>query len=201
MSKKIKERKDKDLVSVQPEMLSIVDSTDLDSLDYDGLVELGLGINEIKGYSKWLLGKLGARASVKYGDLKRYANDIHEVYESLHRYVGAYKKYTSEDPNFNPEDYHNRVPWGMILLVAENSDTPVTLLNELTDKGVNSVEGAYREIKTKETGVEVPHKPRINLYWDSYINKWKIDIKQTELPLIDWSDVKDQLLHYLESIS
>lgn len=194
-------KKDNELVSVQPEVLSYVDKTDLNSLSYDELVELGRGVNEVKGYSKWLLGKIGAQVSVKFGDLAKYAHDIREVYDSLLRYVHAYEKYTKEDANFSPDNYYGHVPWGMILLVAEYSDNPVTTLNELVDKGVSSAEHAYRELKTKETGKVVGKKPRISLVWNEESGKWKIELKQTDLPLIDWSDVKGQLLEYLETIS
>ena len=189
------------LVSIQPEMLLIVDKTDLDSLEYDQLVELARGVMEIKTYSSWLLGKLGSSVNKKYGDLTKFAKDTNQNYDVLCVYMHTYNKYIKEDPDFTPDKYYGRVPWALIQLVASKSDTPGQLLNELDEKGATSVESGYREIKTQQTGVKVPKKPSIRLVWEDESSKWKIKMNFEELPLIDWSDIKKQLLTYLESLS
>ena len=188
------------LVSVQPEVLLYADKTDLDSLKYDELVELGRGVSEVKIYSQWMLGKLGDKVMKKYGDLTKYAKDINQNYEVLQQWMNTYRKFTTEDPNFSPDKYHGMIPWAVLQLVATKSDTPVTLLNELTDKGINSFEHVYREIKTKQTGKEVPKKPRINLKFNDELGKWKIRILPEDLDLIDWTDVREQLINYLNSL-
>jgi len=193
-------RKDNELVSVQTDILSYVDKVDLNELGYEDLVEMGRGVNEVKGYSKWLLGKLGDKVAEKYGDLARFARDIKELSGSLEQYVFAYRKYTSEDPDFTPDKYYGQVPWGMILLVAGKTDKPVTMLNELVENGVVSTEHAYREIKTKETGVNIPAKPKIRLVWNMETEKWKLKVKSEEARLIDWSEVKEWIIGVAESV-
>lgn len=193
------DKKDSELVSVQPEILSFVDKTDLGSLGYDELVDLGRGVNEVKTYSSWLLGKLGDAVMKKYGDLKKYASDISQNLQVIYNYVSAYRKYTEEDPNFSPDRYFGQVPWGMLYLVSQQ-DKPVTLLNELVDKGVKSMEGAYREIKQKEGGKEVPRKPKIMFMWNLEIGKWDINLDQKDLDLINWKGVKEMLVNYLNSL-
>jgi len=197
----MKQKKDeKALISVQPEILSIVDKTNLESLEYDGLVELGRGVNEVKTYSSWLLGKLGDSVTKKYGDIKKYANDIGQNYQVLLNYTSAYRKYVDEDPSFTPDKYFGQVPWGMLYLVSQQ-DKPVTLLNELVDKGVKSMEHAYREIKQKNGGVEVPRKPKILFSWNSEVSKWNINLDQKDLDLIDWKGVKEMLVNYFNSLA
>lgn len=205
MDKALKQQKP---VSIQPEMLKIVDSTDLGTLDYDALVELGRTVSEVKVYAQWILGKLAKSVMEKnegeprnYGDLTKYAKDIGQIYEVLQQYLFTYRKFTAEDPQFTPEMYMGSVPWGVLQLVAMKSDTPVTLLNELVDKGVHSVEHAYREIKTKQTGKTVPTKPRVIFKFDDGSGKWKIKLRPEDLDLIDWSDVKEQLINYLEALA
>lgn len=193
-------KKETDLVSVQPEMLSFVDKADLSSLEYEALVEMGLGVNEVKTYASWLLGKLGDAVAIKFGDVKKYSIDIGQNYTVLWNYTGAYRKYTKEDPDFSPDKYYGKVTWGMIYLVSQNSDKPVTLLNELADKGVRTMEGAYRAIKTKQTGKELPKKPKLLLHWNEETNKWRIDINEEDLTSIDWTYVKEQLMSYLGSL-
>jgi hypothetical protein len=202
-----KKKKSTDLVSVQPEVLSIIDKADLLTLDYDALVELGRGVTEVKTYSNWLTGKLGDAIiqchethKEKYGDLVKYASDIGQNHGSVEQYVYAYRKYTKEDPKFSPDNYFGRVPWGLIQLVASKSETPGVLLNELVDKGITSMEGGYREIKTRQTGEDVPRKPRVKLVWDENSKKWKIKIKNEDMDLIDWGEVREHLVAYLQSL-
>jgi hypothetical protein len=199
-----KNKKSTDLVSVQPEMLSYVDkmsATELEEQDYEALVEFGRGINEVKAYSQWLLGKLGNAVSNKHGDLYIYAREINQIPQVMDQYVYTYRKYTREDPNFSPDHYFGQVPWGMLQLIASKEEKPITTLNELVDKGIRSIEGTYKEIKTKQTGKEVPHKPRIRLLFNDESSKWKLFLKPEDLDLIDWTDVKEQLMNYLQGLA
>ena len=190
-----------DLITVRPEVLTFIDKTDLSSLEYDDLVQLGLSVTEVKTYTQWLLGKLGDRITGKYGDLTKYAKDIHQNYEVLQQYMNTYRKFIREDPNFSPERYAGALPWGMMQLVATKSDKPIELLDDLIDKGVHTQEGAYREIKTRQTGKEIPSKPHIKLQWDAEKEKWRINIADEYLDMIDWSAIREQLMSYLNSLA
>lgn len=193
-------KKTTDLISVQPEMLGYVDKADIAHAEYYVLVEMGLGVNEVKTYAQWLLGKLGDAVSDRYGDLVKYAKDIGYIYSSLKQYVFVYRQYTRSDPNFSPDKYYGHVPWGMLQVVASQSDAPINDLDELVDKGVTSIEGAYRGLKEKQTGITVPRKPSIRLIWNNEIGKWRMALAEKDLDLIDWSNVKQQLLEYLRSL-
>lgn len=189
----------KKLVSVQPEMLRYVDSADLESWDYDALVEAGRSVIEVKTYASWLVGRLGDAVSKKRGDLMNYAKDINQDYGALQQYVNAYRKFTREDPNFSPDKYFGQVPWGLMQLVATSSDTPIKLLDELVDKGAKTIQSAYREIK-KKAGKEMPRKPHIAFHWDDEGGKWKLMIKPEDFSLIDFTDIREQLISYLNSL-
>ena len=194
-------KKKSDLISVRPEMLSYVDKADLKTMEYDMLVTLGREVSEVKVYTQWLLGKLGDSVSTRYGKLIEYAKDIGQIYQVLQQYVNTYRKYTAEDPNFSPDKYFGSIPWSMLQMVATKSDKPIELLNKLADKGIHSVEAAFREIKHEETGKDVPRKPHIMLRYDADSNKWKFEIDQKDLDLIDWTDVKKQLIDYLNALA
>jgi len=186
-----------DLVTIQPELLSMVDRIKLDELDFNALVELGKGVMEVKTYSNWILGKLGDAVSSKYGDIDAYAKAINQNRGVLDQYIYAYRKYTNEDKDFSPDKYYGRVPWGLIQMVASKSNTPGKLLNELVDQGATTIPSGYRAIKEKESGQKVPRKPKINFKWDDKSTKWKIQLRPEDLDLIDWRDIKEQLLTYL----
>lgn len=206
VEKKVVEKKavvkkaDEKLISVQPEMLGIVDKTDLKTVEYDVLVEMGRSVNEVKAYSQWLLGKLGDAVSTRYSKLAEYAKETQQMYNSLKNYVFIYRKFTADDPNFTPDKYYGRIPWGVLALVAVKSDSPVKDVEELMDAGVNSMEGAHRKLKERETGKTIPHKPQVTLYWSEEVKKYKIAINEKDMDLIDWTDVKEQLKAYLAKL-
>lgn len=185
---------------ISPNILQSIASRNLAEEGYETLVQMGIEASEIKTYSQWVLGKLGDTVSVKYGNLKRYANEINQKYEVIQQYVNTYRKFSKEDPSFSPEKYSGSISWGMLQLVATKSDSPQELIDKLLDEGIRTVEGAYKRIKEKETGVKIPHKPKIGLHWDYGIQKYKIQFRLEELDLIDWRDVKQQLINYLEAL-
>jgi hypothetical protein len=189
------------VVSVQPESILFADKSDLDALDYDALVELGRSVSEVKTYAQWVLGKLGDKAMQKWGDLEKYAKDIGMIYEVLQQYMNTYRKFVAEDPAFTPDRYFGGVPWGLLQMVATKSDTPITLLNEMVDQGATTIPQAYKKIKEKETGKTLPNKPRVNLKLDEESGKWKIKILPEEMDMIDWTDIKEQLVNYLNSLT
>lgn len=181
-------------------IVKFIDTNDINTVDWELFVAMGIQASEIKTYSQWVLGKLADSVSVRYGDLKKYALEISQNYDVLRSYASTYRKYIKEDPTFTPERYCGSMPWGVLQLAATKSDAPQKLVDELHDKGINTISSAYREIKSRETGVQIPNKPKIDLYWDNATMKYKIKLNPQELDLIDWSDVKDQLKTYLETL-
>lgn len=187
-----------ELVEMHPDLVTSIDKQNLESADWTMLVQMGQDAGEIKTYAQWILGKLGNAVSKKYGDLKKYANEINQNPEVLYQYAFTYRKFTQEDPDFHPNKYSGSIPWGVLQLAASKSEMPQKLVDELQDKGVHTAEQAYREIKEQETGIVVPQKPKVSFQWNPEIGKFKINIKPEELDLIDWTDVRQQLLSYLE---
>ncbi len=188
------------LIDMQPEILAEIGRQELKDQDWNVLVQMGQDVGEVKTYTQWILGKLADAVSNKYGGLKKYANEINQKYEVLNQYLYVYRKFISEDPNFHPSKYAGSIPWGMLQLAASKSDSPQKLVEDLQDKGVHTINHAYKEIKEQETGTRIPQKPKINLYWNPDLMKFKIRLNPEELDLIDWTDVKNQLMNYLEAL-
>lgn len=186
-------------VIIQPTVIAQIDKLNLDEVEYDTLVQMGIEVSEVKVYSQWVLGKLANSVNNKYGNLKQYCAEIKQKYEVVQQYLNVYKKFTAEDPTFTPEKYAGSVPWGFLQLAATKSDKPQELVDQLHDEGIQTTEGAYKKIKEDETGVPIPHKPNIKLTWDVEAKKYKLFLKPEDLDLIDWTDVKQQLLDYLEA--
>lgn len=191
-------------VIIQPSVITQVDKVDLKDMEYDTLVQMGIEVSEVKVYSQWVLGKLGDAVATKYGDLKKYADEIRQKHSVIEQYVKVYRKFTEEDPNFTPEKYSGSIPWGVLQIAASKSDNPQALLDDLADKGMEgTIEATVRGIHelNDPDGDKVPVKPRIRLRWDTEVKKYKIDLNPDDLDIIDWSDVKDQLRDYLESLT
>lgn len=200
-------KKATDLIGVTPEVLHDV-SKNIDHWDYDMLVTMGNAVVEVKGYSQWLLGKLGDKASVKYGAMTQYAKDIGCRVDSLKMYIMTYRRFIEADPNFTPDRYHGAVPWSVIQMVGTKSraieerlgDNAVETLDDLATKNVRSEEHAYRELKKKETGQDVPRKPKIKLKLNNDASKWIIITNSADWDLIDWSEVREDLINYLKAL-
>lgn len=197
-------KKDLELIPVQSSIVGEVDKLDLSNVEYEALVQMGIDVSEAKSYAQWVLGKLGAAItdSAKHGDLKKYCNDIRQDYRSVVNYVTTYRKYITEDPTFSPTKYAGSVPWGVIALAATSSDAPQKVLDNLQDTGNDTnIESAYRKIMTDKSGIEVPAKPKLHLNWDQEVSKYKLRMNPDDFPLIDWSDIKEQLKAYIESLA
>jgi hypothetical protein len=189
-----------ELVEIHPDLLNDIDRHSLEDADWNLLVAMGQDASRIKTYTQWILGKLGNAVAKKYGDLKQYADEINQKYEVLNQYVYTYRKFIQEDPSFHPGKYAGSIPWGMLQLAASKSDSPQKLVEDLQDKGIHTINHAYKEIKEQETGIKIPQKPKVNLYWNPELRKFKISLNPDELDLIDWTDVKNQLMNYLEAL-
>ena len=146
-----------------------------------------------------MLGKIGDAVAEKRGDIKKFVDDIGLGLKlgTVYQYVYTYRVYTKEDPNFTPDMYHGSVPWGMLQYVGSTSSEPIKKLNKLIDEGVRTMDGAFRAIKTEESGEEIPFKPKVNFRWDLGKKKWVISIKVEDWNIIDWSEVEKELTEAL----
>lgn len=188
-------------VEIRPDLIKIIDRQNLEEAEWTLLVQMGQDAGEVKTYAQWILGKLGDAVAKKYGDLKKYADEINQKYEVLNQYVYTYRKFIQEDPDFHPSKFAGSVPWGLLQIAASKSDSPQKLVEDLQDKGIHTINHAYKEIKEQETGIKIPQKPKINLYWNPDSRKFKIRLNPEELDLIDWTDIKNQLMNYLEALT
>lgn len=190
-----------DPVEIRPSIIETVDKYNLLEQEYDVLVQMGMEVAEAKTYAQWVLGKIGDAVSEKYGDLKRYAGDIGMKYEVLKQYVHVYHRFVEEDPNFTPEKYMGSVPWGVLQIAASKSKEPQKLVDTLQDKNMaGSIDAGYRGAIEEETGVSVPKKPSVSLRWNAEVNKYRIKINPDQFDIIDWADIKQQLMDYLASM-
>ncbi len=191
---------DKNLAKVEftPEILLEIDKADRSKWDSETYISMGIEISQIKGFSQWLLGKLAFEYSEdkRYGAVTEYAKQIRQNPRSVEAYKLVYEKFHSIDPSFVPTGY---VPWG-VMQMAAGTDDPIQTLNELHDGSATKIEEAYRHIKTKISGKNVPPKPRLKLKFDEISGHWKIIIEPEDIAKIDWSDVQQQLLDYFKTI-
>lgn len=193
---------------ITPDLLITIDKQDLKEVTYEDLIQMGIDLSEVKGYTQWLLGKLGdtvtGSENSKKGDLKDYAFKIGQKYAVLNQYVYTYRKFIKEDPAFHPNKYYGSVPWGVLALVATKKEKPQTFIEELREQNKEvSLEMAYREIKRQESPneAEPPKKPSISLYWDKNKQLYKLVMDSADFPLIDWSSIKEDLRSWLEGLS
>lgn len=191
-----KQKQKFELVEMNPDHIKTIDKQNLKEADWIVLVQMGQDAGEVKTYAQWILGKLGDAVMQKYGDLKKYANEINQKYEVLQQYMNVYRKFIAEDPDFHPSKYAGSIPWGVLQIAASKSDTPQMLVDELHDKGATGIDSATRALK----GNDIPKKPVISLHWDPEVKKYKIFILQKELELIDWADMRQTLMDYLEAL-
>lgn len=194
-------QKEVKLVEVNPTILKDIDNYKLEDAEYEVLVQMGIDASEVKAYSQWILGKLvDFLLNHKHGDLAKYAKDVNQSYEVLRQYGITYARFIAEDPDFHPWKYAGSIPWRVLQLAANKSDTPQKLVDELHDEGATTIEGAYRAIKSKETGTEIPRKPQVKLSWNAEKEKYTLNLKQEDFDLIDWTNVKEQIIGYLEAL-
>lgn len=185
-------------VNVRPDILLDIDKMDLKELTDEDLIEMGRNVTEVHTYSQWMLGRLVDEVANRRGDIEEYANKIGQRRDKLYQCVYVYRKFIKDNPNFNPDDYHGSIPWGVFWIVAQKSDTPTKLLNELIDNGKISQPSAIRAIKEKETGKVIPTKPRVSFRWNEQIEKWTIVFKLEDWELIDWSDAREKGIEILK---
>lgn len=195
------DKKDLELIPINTESLNNVDGYDLKNADYELLVQMGIDVSEAKGYASWVLGKLGDTVMLKYGDLKKYAQDINQNYFSIQQYTNVYRKFIAEDPDFSIERYSGSVPWGALMLAAGLSEKPAKLIEGVQVKGeeVNMRNVAHQALEAKH-GHTIPRKPQIKIIWDEDSGKYKLAFQDIDLPYIDFSSVKTQIEKYLNSL-
>lgn len=196
-----KDSKQFEPVAIHGSIVNEVDRFDLKEVEYDTLVQMGIEVSEAKIYAQWVLGKLGDTVATKYGDLEKYSKEVRQNRAVMDQYMFVYRKFMKEDPTFTPQKYYGSVPWGVLQIAAYKSDNPQDFIEDLRDKGAEvSIESAHRANKEKETGESVPMKPRIGLKWNEETNKYKIKLDLKDFDLIDWADIKAQLMDYLEGL-
>lgn len=181
-------------VNIRPEILIDIDKMNLKELTDEDLIEMGRSVTEVNTYSQWILGRLVDEVANRRGDIDKYAHSIGQRRDKLYQCIYVYRKFTNDNPEFNPDDYHGSVPWGMLQYVASKSDAPIKLLNELVDKGVLTQDAAIRTIKEEETGVKIPPRPRVSWKWNEQKQKWTINFRIEEMSLIDWEEARETVL-------
>lgn len=181
-------------ISIRPEILIDIDKMDLKELTEEDLVEMGRNVTEVNTYSQWILGRLVDEVANRKGDIDKYANSIGQRRDKLYQCIYVYRKFTTDNPEFNPDDYHGSVPWGMLQYVASKSDAPIKLLNELVDRGILTQDAAIRTVKEGETGIKIPPRPRVSWRWNEQKRKWTISFRVDEMALIDWEEARETVL-------
>jgi len=178
------------------EILLQADQSDRSEWNWEDYVTFGQMASEVKSYSQWLIGKLASEVFNKWGKDEKYASEIHISVGSLQQYRRVYIQLSKQ--GYVPNGFF---PWGVLQIAANyNPGESAKTLEELEDNGIATIEGAYRYIKEKKTGIVVPRKPSLRLIWNQDVNKWKVVLKPEDIPEIDWSDVKKQLLDYLSNL-
>lgn len=181
-------------ISTPPEIITVVESQDLQAADWNTLVQVGQDMSEIKTYSQWVLGKVADIVSLKYGGLKKYANEININYDSLCQYLYTYRKITKEDPLFDPRKYFGAVSWGILALAATKSTKPLALVDELQQKGVYTLKHAYKVINAGETKNGTPRKPKIDFKYNRRRKKYEMIVDENDKDFINWEDFIEQIL-------
>ncbi len=196
-------------VPVEIQNLNYIDKIDLSTVDYEQLVEMGRSAGEAKIYSQWLLGKLSKAVMdnpKKYGELTQYAKETRVEYNSLKNYLYIYRRFTDQNPNFNPMAYYGSVPWGVFALVAAKAgstkQSPEALLNDIVEKNkASDTKVSYSEVKEKENTLKgIPDMPKIKLRWNEKKKKYDIKLLETDFALIDWSMAGEEFFSYLKEI-
>jgi hypothetical protein len=167
---------------IDPDMLRVIEEADLSEWTMDQFLAAGEEAGKVKYFSQWILGKLADAYSKKWGDCSKFAREIHIEPKSLLAYRRVYKKIVKADPKFVPDGY---LSWGALQMIAEQPD-PVKLIEELTDNGKVTMAETYRHIKQKETGKQVPKKPKVNLKYNEETNMWRLNMTPDDFDKIDW---------------
>ena len=185
-------------ISIRPEILLDIDKMNLKELTEEDLIEMGKSVTEVHTYAQWILGRLVDEVAQRRGDIDTYAKAIGQRRDKLYQCVYVYRKFVTDNPKFNPDNYHGSVPWGMLQYVASKSDQPIKLLNELVDNGILTQDSAVRAVKGKETGVQIPIRPRVTWKWNEQKQKWTIKFNLEEMALIDWEEAKEDVLKMMK---
>ncbi len=185
---------EKSLVEARPGFLLDLDKVDRSEWDlqmYEAALEEA---GQVKFYSQWLIGKFAFEAGNKfgYGHDEELAKVARVEVGTLRMYRSVYKKFYETDSGFVPDGY---MPW-LVIQMAAGTENPIETLEKLQDEDATTVSKASRALKTMKTGKEVPKKPKISLVFDEASFKWRLKLKEEDIPNIDWSDVKDSLSAY-----
>lgn len=190
----------KDIIEVNPNRVLAYDEADREEWTSEMYAAAGEEIARLKIYSQWILGKFADEVTEKWGDCADFARDIKLPPSSVREYRRVYRSFVMDSArkgiDFKPD---GAVPWG-VMQMAAGTQSPIETLEGLASKGAVTISEAYREIKESETGKPVPKKPQLKLSWDEETGKWKLVLAQEDLPKIDWTEVKEQLMAYLADL-
>ena len=186
------------LVEVHLETIMSIDKIDRTEWTIDNYIAAGEEASKLKFYSQWILGKLAYEYTGRvFGDVAKYAREIHIDQASLYAYKRVYTKIFEKDPNYVPDGF---VPWGVLQIAAETEE-PIKLIEELSADGKVSVEEAYRRKKEQEGAEPRPRRPRVRFVWDTEQKLWVMDMDIQDFENIDFKVVgKKGLVDYLRKV-
>lgn len=179
-------------LTINSDIFQQIEEADRTKWDYETYISFAQEVAKIKGQSNWTIGKLASEYSKKWGDVAKFARESRLEPNSVGVYKMVYEKYQQADPTFKPDGF---LPWG-VLQMASTTPDPIETLNDLHDASANKINEAFAIIKSKQTGKTVPQKPRVKLQFNEEKNIWKIVVEQEDIPKIDWTDIKKQLMEY-----
>lgn len=186
---------DNQLIQVNPNVLIDIAKSNRSDWNYETYVDTGLEAVTAKGYSQWIIGMLAYEVQKKWGGDKDFAKAIGINVDSLRVYRFTYKNCIEKDNTFVPPTY---IPWG-VLHMAAKTDNPVETIKRLEENNNITIESAYRDIKTHETGFSPPRKPRVRLHWNDETHMYDLDIPEEDIKNIDWQKFRTRLVDVITS--
>lgn len=164
---------------------------------YEDYITAAQDAVNLKHYAQWVIGGLAHEVYNKFGVTQEFADALKLTVGTIYQYRMTYKKIITSDPNF---EFDGFFPWTVLHIASTYSKNPAEDLEELRDKGISSIKGAYRHIKGKVTGNDAPPKPRVSLRYNPETNKYNLMIPSTDLILIDWTTFKNEMKEFLDAL-
>ncbi len=186
---------DNALIEINPSILRHIDQADRTDWSYDQYIDMGIEAVQAKSYSQWIIGMLATEVAHRWNNDQQFGDAIGVNRDSLRVYRHIYKRFTEQDKTFVPP---MNMPWG-VLSMAAKTENPVETVQRLEDNNNMTMESAYRDIKTEETGVSPPRKPRVRLKWNDETHLYDLDIADEDLENIDWRGLRTKLVDLIVS--
>ena len=142
------------------------------AIDWEEFVSIGCEARLARDISQWVLGKLALAVGKQYG-----ANAIGKFSVEINVKESTLKYYRWVVSKFRKFERSNYLPFTAYKIAARTKNPHEWIkLAEDNDWTASQLE---REIKGKETGIDVPPKPR--LYLCSSCNAWIIKVQDESL--------------------